>query len=82
MVLPKLTFVFLRIPFLSPLPCRKRFGVHALWLWCETYVSAVQAAELLTLFFAWNVSQMFEELEVKQSVMIHSVKATHPLLYQ
>ena len=48
----------------------------------ETYVSAVQAGALLTLFFAWNVSQMFEELEVKRSVMIHRVKATHPVLYQ
>ena len=34
------------------------------------------------LFFAWNVSQTFEELEVKRSVMIHRVKVTHPLLYQ
>ena len=31
---------------------------------------------LVTLFFAWNGSQMFEDLEMKQSVMIHRVKAT------
>jgi len=37
---------------------------------------------LLALFFAWNVSQMFEELEAKRSIMIHRVKVTHPLLYQ
>ena len=36
----------------------------------------MQAEELLTLFFAWNGSQTFEELKVKQSVMIHHVKAT------
>jgi len=40
----------------------------------------VQAGVLHMLFFAWNGSQTFEELEVKQSVMIHCVKATHPLL--
>ena len=33
----------------------------------------------LTLFFAWNGSQMFEELEVKRSIMIHHVKRTHSL---
>jgi len=27
----------------------------------------------LALFFAWNVSQMFEELEAKRSIMIHHV---------
>jgi len=53
-----------------------------LWLWCETLTSAVQAGALLTLFFAWNVSQTLEELEAKQSVMMHCVNATHPLLYQ
>ena len=31
------------------------------------------------LFFAWSGSQMFEDLEAKQSVMLHCVKATHPL---
>jgi len=30
----------------------------------------VQAGVLLTLFFAWNVSQAFEELDVKQSVVL------------
>ena len=44
-------------------------------------VSAVQAGALLTLFFAWIVSQTFEELETKRSVMMH-VRAAHPLLYQ
>ena len=29
-----------------------------------------------------NVSQTFEELEAKRSVMIYRVKVTHPLLYQ
>ena len=55
---------------------------YALWLRCETWVSAamdtqkslsifygvVQAGVLVTLFFAWNVGQMFEELEVKRSI--------------
>ena len=36
------------------------------------------AGVLLTLFFDWNGSQMFEELEVKQSIMIHCVKVIHP----
>jgi len=48
----------------------------------KSTVSAVQAGLLLTLFFAWNGSQTFKELEVKQSIMIHCVKETHPLLYQ
>ena len=34
----------------------------------------MQATALLTLFFAWNISQTFEELEAKRSVMIHRVK--------
>jgi len=42
----------------------------------------MQAGVLLTLFFAWNGSQTFEELEVKRSVMIYRVKTTHPFLYQ
>ena len=45
-------------------------------------MSSVQAGVLLTLFFAWNGSQTFNELLVKQSVMIHRVKATQPLSYQ
>jgi len=40
------------------------------------------ASRGITLFFVWNVSQTFEELGAKQSVMIHRVKATYPLLYQ
>ena len=31
---------------------------------------------LLTLFFAWNVSQTLEELEAKRSVIIYRAKAT------
>ena len=69
------------LPF-SFLASRWRFAVRVLWLQCETYASAVQAGALLMLFFAWNVSQMFKELEAKQSIMKHLVKATHPLLYQ
>ena len=34
------------------------------------------AGVLATLFFAWNGNQMFEDLEVKQSIMIHHVKVT------
>ena len=37
------------------------------------------------LFFAWNatrnVSQTFEDLKAKRSVMIQCVRGTHPLLY-
>ena len=47
----------------------------ALWLRCETWASVVQAGALHTLFFGRNVSQMFEELEVKRSVIIHHVKS-------
>ena len=36
-------------------------------------LSAVLAGVLLMLFFAWNVSQTFEELGMKQNVMIHRV---------
>jgi len=42
----------------------------------------VLARALVTLFFAWNDSQPFKNLEAKRNVMIHRVKATHPLLYQ
>jgi len=56
--------------FFSPLPHRWWFAVRALWLRCETYISTVQAGALLEIFFAWNVSQMFKELEAKQSVML------------
>jgi len=55
--------------------------VHALWLWRETQVNAVQAGALLMLFFAWNGSKTFKELEVKRSVMMHRIKATQQLLY-
>ena len=52
-------------PFLSPLPHRWRFAVRTLWLQCDTWASAVVAGALLTLFFAWNVSQKLKELEKK-----------------
>ena len=45
-----------------------------------TYACAELAGVLPTLFFAWNVSQTYKEPEAKQSVMIHHVKVTHPLL--
>ena len=56
-VLSKLTFVLLCTPFFSPLLHKWRSAVCALWLRCETYVSAMLAGALLTLFFAWNGSQ-------------------------
>ena len=45
MVLLKLSFVLLCIPFLSPLPGWWQF---ALWLWCKTWASAILAGALLT----------------------------------
>ena len=57
MVLPKIAFVLLCIPFLSPLAQRWRFAVCALWLRCKTRVSAEPAGALQTLFFAWNTVQ-------------------------
>jgi len=35
----------------------------------------VLAGALVMLFFAWNGSQRFEDLEAKRSVIIHCVKA-------
>ena len=67
-------------PFLSPLPCRWRFVVHALWLQCETWVSAVLAGALLTLLFTWNVTQSVQS-SWKQSLVIHRDWATHPLFW-
>ena len=37
----------------------------------------MQAGVFLMLFFAWNSSQTFEELEVKQSVIINRVLRRH-----
>ena len=37
-----------------------------------------QGRFLRTLFFAWNISQTFEELGVKRSVMIHCVYGNTP----
>jgi len=56
-VLPKITFVLLCTPFLSPLARRWRFAVCALWLRCATRVSAEPAGALQTLFFAWKAVQ-------------------------
>ena len=70
------TFVFLCTPLFSPLQHRWQFAVHALWLQYETQVSAVQARALVALFFVWNASPAFEELEMKQNVRIHHVKGT------
>ena len=65
------TKAYLCSPFLSPLPHRWRFVVHALWPQCKTRVSGELVGALLTLFFAWNVANMFEKLEAKRSVVIH-----------
>ena len=35
------------------------------------------AGVLVPLFFAWNGSQTFEDLEAKRSIMIQCVKAAH-----
>jgi len=55
--LPKITFVLLFTSFLSPLAQMWQFAVHALWLRCETRVSAEPAGALQMLFFAWNTFQ-------------------------
>jgi len=57
-------------PFLSPLPLRWRFVVRELWLQCETWVSAVLAEVLLTLFFAGIVTQSVQRAgnETKHSI--------------
>ena len=39
------------------------------------------AGALVTLFFAWNGSQTFEDLEAKQSVMIYTVLRRHTHFY-
>jgi len=57
MILPKITFVLLCTPFLSPLARRWWFVVRALWLRCETRVSAEPTGALQMLFFAWNAVQ-------------------------
>ena len=41
-----------------------------------------QAGALFTLFSAWNVVKVFEELQMKQSVVIHRDKVTHLLFNQ
>ena len=54
-----------------------------MWYACNGFgVGAVLAGALVVLFFAWNGSQTFDDLEAKLIAMIHCVKATHPLLYQ
>jgi len=42
----------------------------------------VLAGVLLTLFLALGVSQTFEELEARQSVVIYCAKVTRSLLYK
>ena len=69
--------------FYSPLSSIP-FFLTALVTICDMCIMAsvrdlVQASTVLTLFFAWNFSRMFKELEAKQNVMIHRVKATHSL---
>ena len=59
--------------------------VRVLWLRCKTRIRAELhvAGVLLMLFFVWNIAQnMFEELEPKQSIVIHHDQVTHPLLNQ
>jgi len=56
MVLPKLTFVLLCAPFLSPLLHRKKFVVRVFWLQCKIWVMLTGA--FLVLFFACNVAQI------------------------
>ena len=45
------------------------------------YKKSSASGMLFRLLFAWNVAhKVFEELEVKLSIVIHSNQATHPLL--
>jgi len=60
MLVSKFTFFLLCTPFLQVTICGTR--VMAL---VRDLVSAVQAGALHVLFFAWNVSQTFKELEAK-----------------
>jgi len=79
MALPKLTFVFLCSPFLSPLPHRYQFAVHALWLQGETWESAALAGVLLMLFSAWNVTYSIRS-SWKQTVVMHRDRVTSTIL--
>jgi len=79
LILPKLTFVILLLHFFLPY----HIGDN---LWYARYgfsvrVSAEQIGALFASFYAWNVSQTFEDLEAAQSIMIPCVVVTHPLLY-
>ena len=74
MVLLKLIFVILCTPFLSPLPHK--------WWFFDTHVMAsvrdlCKCRASRDASYVRNVSQMFEELEAKRSVMIYRVKVTH-----
>ena len=82
MVLQKFTFVLLCDPFLSPLACRWRFAVCALWLQCKTKVSAELAGALLMLFSTWNVTQHAWKArgEMKHSQVTRHDQVTCPLL--
>ena len=73
----KLIFVLLFAPFISPLLHWWWFVVCMLWLWSEIWASAVPAGSL---FFVGMLSQEFEELEVKWSIVMHCHQLTHPLL--
>jgi len=68
-------YVLLCAPFLSPLLYGWRFAVCALWLQCETWMSA---GALLALFFAWNVTQSVWT-SWKWSIVIHHDQVTHPV---
>ena len=45
-----------------------------LWLQYKTRVIAELAGVLLSLFYVWNVANMFEELDGKRSIVIHHDK--------
>ena len=70
---------YLWAPFLSPLPCRWRFAVCALWLQCETRVSTELAGRFLHYSLLGTLPNMFEKLKAKQRVVIYHEKAAHPL---
>ena len=75
-----LTFVLLCAPFLSPLPHRWQYTVGTLWLLCRSWVSAELAGVLLTLIFAWNVTQSVWRAESKTKGSNMDGWVTYPLL--
>ena len=83
-VLSKLTLVFLCAPFLSLLPHRWWFTIHALWLHCKTWENAELAVALLTLYIAWNIAWKFWstlQRSWKWCVVINQDQTTHPLFW-